>query len=62
MVDKDWAEEAIHDLTEVSDLIWLVSLRKFPEAMSSLSVADAFHNCPRTRTQLSQINPKIHMP
>jgi hypothetical protein len=52
--DPAWAEETIQEAKDVFDIIWLAVFKRYPRAAASLSTADAFHHCIRTRTLLSQ--------
>jgi hypothetical protein len=51
--DKKWADESIHAACDVFDLIWLLTLRRFPKCRDQLS-KDFFRHVQGTRRLLSK--------
>jgi len=53
--DKEWAEEALDDACQVFDLIWLMTLGRFPKCVPLLGGPRLFRHTPRTARLLPAV-------
>ena len=50
--DADWAKESIQVATEIFDLCWVVTLRRFPKAAIHIDCSKTFGKSPRAKIQV----------